>query len=527
MPSSAIVTGSPFNPANLLYYLPFLFELTVGTLLFTRRFDRRHTRRLAASCAILLAVSCAHGLLRWLWHVRLVGSATALVGAPAIAAGGFAMRNVAFLLYATLLAALVRWAFATAWLESLIVVAMGYSVQHFGFAMIRAAQTLSGDERYIYDLSLLPVRAAVFAAVYAAAWLAIGRRFEIDGERIRNAPARVAFAIGVLTFVVLFNFIISELIADGSLARRGQAMCYLYDSICSLLAFAILVMASNIDQLAGDLATIRQIDALKERHYEMSRENIELVNTKFHDVRRNLASLRRTVRELQTTGAYAAGADAGSGAAPAGPGTCMRLPGCSDDAAADPAGGGAGLNTGDGRDADRAAPAPRLPGIPLQAIEQMENSIRVYDSIFNTGDDALDTLLTEKSLYCAAHGITLAAMADGSAIAFMERSDVYALFGNILDNAIEAVVLLPDPDDRQITFTLAARGQLLRIEEENYYAGEVRLRDGLPVTDKGDRRFHGFGMRSIARQVAKYGGEMTIGTDDQVFSLAIVMPIPA
>ena len=158
--------------------------------------------------------------------------------------------------------------------------------------------------------------------------------------------------------------------------------------------------------------------------------------------------------------------------------------------------------------------------------EQMENSIRVYDSIFNTGDDALDTLLTEKSLYCTNHGITLTAMADGTAIGFMDRSDVYALFGNIIDNAIEAVSLVRDPEMRQITFSMRAVGRLLRIEQENYYIGEVRMEDGLPVTTKGDRRFHGYGMRSIARQVERYRGEMTIDPSDGIFTLSIVIPIP-
>lgn len=489
---------SSLTPDTLLHFIPMLCEMAAGTLLFTRYLRRRRPRRLAVAAAALLAVGLLAGFLQSLEHLpagggRTVGEAYSWFLLPA--------QSLCYLGFAATLIALVHWAYSASWLESLITVAVGYASQHAVFSIIALLLTAAGNQWYIYDVRLFPFRICCYAAAYAVIWLTVARRFAVDDDKVRHAPTQTALCLALLLFVVVFNMVVQKLIYGGQADIETQMLLYTYDALCSLAALGMLVTTTNLDRMASDLELMRQIDVLKERHYEMSRENIELVNTKFHDVRKNLASLRRTVRELQAVGADA---DADPGAGPTGVGA----------GPADP-------------DADRTAPAPRLPEIPLQAIEQMENSIRVYDSIFNTGDDALDTLLTEKSLYCAAHGITLAAMADGSAIAFMDRSDVYALFGNILDNAIEAVVLLPDPDDRQITFTLAARGQLLRIEEENYYAGEVRLRDGLPVTDKGDRRFHGFGMRSIARQVAKYGGEMTIGTDDQVFSLAIVMPIPA
>ena len=117
---------------------------------------------------------------------------------------------------------------------------------------------------------------------------------------------------------------------------------------------------------------------------------------------------------------------------------------------------------------------------------------------------------------------------DGRRLGFIERSDLYALFGNMLDNAVESVLHVTDTDKRVIDLTVSVNGGLLLIDEHNFYAPDrqPRFRDGLPVTTKDDPRYHGFGMRSIDRQVHRYGGEMTISAEHELFSMSIVIPLP-
>ncbi|MBQ1491540.1 MAG: GHKL domain-containing protein, partial [Blautia sp.] len=64
------------------------------------------------------------------------------------------------------------------------------------------------------------------------------------------------------------------------------------------------------------------------------------------------------------------------------------------------------------------------------------------------------------------------------------------------------------------------------LQVENYYSGEIRIKDGLPESSKADRDYHGFGIASIRSNVAKYGGTISIDTKDQVFSLLVLIPIP-
>ena len=111
-------------------------------------------------------------------------------------------------------------------------------------------------------------------------------------------------------------------------------------------------------------------------------------------------------------------------------------------------------------------------------------------------------------------------------MAFMEVMDIFSLFGNILDNAIEHQSIL-EPEKRFIHLSVRSTNQLLLIHAENHLEGELVMRNGIPVTTKEDKNYHGYGMLSIRRIVEKYGGSFSISTEDQLFQIDIILPIPA
>ena len=116
-------------------------------------------------------------------------------------------------------------------------------------------------------------------------------------------------------------------------------------------------------------------------------------------------------------------------------------------------------------------------------------------------------------------------MADGSALGFMPSLDIISLFSNALDNAFEAVTALPK-EEREIHMTVKKALGALSICVENPCAARPQMVDGIPATTKSDRRFHGFGMRSIQSTVDKYGGTMDIDTNEGRFKLMIMIPMP-
>lgn len=157
--------------------------------------------------------------------------------------------------------------------------------------------------------------------------------------------------------------------------------------------------------------------------------------------------------------------------------------------------------------------------VDRKALVDIAREVNIYDSVVETGNEALDTILTEKSLACSSEGIVLSVIADGGALDFMTPSDIYSLFGNALDNSIEAVRAMDDPERRTITLTVRRRGSMAAINLENWYAHRPLFRDGLPITSKEDQVNHGFGMRSMRGIVRRYGGTLHVGAEKGIFYL--------
>ena len=161
-----------------------------------------------------------------------------------------------------------------------------------------------------------------------------------------------------------------------------------------------------------------------------------------------------------------------------------------------------------------------------EELKKIGQLVNIYDAAPHTQNAALDVALSGKMLACTNLGITMTCLADGRRIGFMEDSDIYALFGNILDNAIEATKTVTEEEKRIISLTIGTTGDLLLIDSQNYYAGEVQFVDGLPQTSKENKEYHGFGTRSIKTLTEKYGGDLKISAENGIFRLSIMLPIP-
>lgn len=159
-----------------------------------------------------------------------------------------------------------------------------------------------------------------------------------------------------------------------------------------------------------------------------------------------------------------------------------------------------------------------------ESIKEINNLINVYDSNIVTANEVLNIILTQKSLNCSANKIRLTPMIDASKLNIMQKGDIYSLFGNILDNAINAAKEIDDLDKRCISLNIHNANNFIIICEKNYYKGLLRFDSGLPITNK-DLRYHGFGMKSIKTIVNKYHGTLEIETNHNIFVLTIIIPI--
>ena len=161
-----------------------------------------------------------------------------------------------------------------------------------------------------------------------------------------------------------------------------------------------------------------------------------------------------------------------------------------------------------------------------QEIEDLKKAIEIYDAHIKTGNEVLDVVLCEKAMLCRQNNIQFSCMADAKKLCFLTPVHTYTLFGNIMDNAVEAVQKLSDPEDRVISIVCRDNGDHIEIEESNFFAGTVSLEDGLPQTSKEDPHHHGYGTRSIQHIVKLYNGTMCVKAEDNMFFLNIRLPLP-
>lgn len=296
-----------------------------------------------------------------------------------------------------------------------------------------------------------------FLVGYSSIFFTVERRMRrFSGGEIPMQNSLLMFAlVCILTPIFYFE---SQVIANYdlffyNLLNMGEIVFYLF-----MLMMQVLTLIAARDR--SELLAMQTIWAEEKRQYRLTKENIDAINIKCHD-------LKHQIRHLRETGQV------------------------------DPA-----------------------------YLESLEQSVNLYNSAVRTGNETLDVVLTDKRLHCATHNIQFTCIAEGEKMNFMEAMDIFSLFGNMLDNAIEYEAELP-PDKRFIHLSVRPASQMLVIHVENHFEGRVQLRDGLPLTTKGDKAGHGYGMRSIRRIVDKYGGNLEISTEDQLFQVDIVLPVPA
>ena len=213
-------------------------------------------------------------------------------------------------------------------------------------------------------------------------------------------------------------------------------------------------------QIRFEKDTLRNIMEMQYKNYQLSKENIDMVNQKYHDLKHQINLLK--------TQAYV--------------------------------------------------------GKSTSYLEKMEHEIRVYETQNKTGNQILDAVLTNKAMICQNKEIELKFIVDGEALSFMEDMDVSALFGNMLDNAIESTEKQQEKQKRLIWLYVTKEKQFVRIRTENYCDEKIRFKNGMPVTTKKDRRLHGYGMKSIKSTVEKYHGSVVAAQENNWFELKILLP---
>ena len=157
-----------------------------------------------------------------------------------------------------------------------------------------------------------------------------------------------------------------------------------------------------------------------------------------------------------------------------------------------------------------------------QMAKTLRSQIADYEDYVHTGNEFLDIILKDKAAKAHEKQIDFSAMVDFHGIDFMEPLDISTIFGNAIDNAIEASENLPEYK-RLITVKAERVRDMLLITIENHISPGNHLTEG---TTKKDRFVHGFGIPNIKKSVEKYGGQCSFQQEERTYRLNILIPCP-
>ncbi|MGY0373812.1 ATP-binding protein [Clostridium sp. JNZ J1-5] len=97
------------------------------------------------------------------------------------------------------------------------------------------------------------------------------------------------------------------------------------------------------------------------------------------------------------------------------------------------------------------------------------------------------------------------------------------LLGNIFDNAIEACLKLPE-ERRKIDFKMNYIDSILYLELRNSFEKvQINQNNELITSKSDDPSLHGIGMQNVKAIVNKYNGIIKINTDNNRFSVKMVL----
>lgn len=157
-----------------------------------------------------------------------------------------------------------------------------------------------------------------------------------------------------------------------------------------------------------------------------------------------------------------------------------------------------------------------------QMAKEIRSQIADYENYIHTGNNFLDILIKDKAEKAREKRIDFSASIDFGEIDFIEPLDVSTLFGNGIDNAIEASEKLSE--EQRVILVKAGKVQnFVSILVENNCSDEAHT-DG--HTTKEDKLLHGFGISNMQKAAEKYNGTCTTAQANGKFTLKILLPIP-
>ena len=159
-----------------------------------------------------------------------------------------------------------------------------------------------------------------------------------------------------------------------------------------------------------------------------------------------------------------------------------------------------------------------------EAQKYISDIVDAYETgteIIHTGYSAIDGLVNFKLQTAKQNGIRVQADVSLPLGLNLSSFDLTVILGNLLDNALQAVSLVPEKGFIDLAIRYS-KGMLL-IRVSNPFKTAIKTENGKIVTTKADKKNHGYGLRSVDEAVAKYHGTIKIEADENIFTITAAL----
>lgn len=382
-----------------------------------------------------------------------------LTGLSAIVSSMFITEDIWKFVLETMIVVLVVYICCEiSWKQALHVAVCSYALQHLTYVLLMSGECIKGVLIHTPPTAMHSPNLTVGGlALHIVVYLGCYFLFIRKKRSGTEYDGKWVAGFSVGVFLVVLGF--SHIVQTyiGTEEYVTLLICYMYSVFSCVLIIVIDEVIYRNFVIQNEMKMVQYLWQKRKEQYGVAKENVNVINRKCHE-------LKRQISKMQENG---------------------------------------------------------VPDEFDEKLEELKNSIQIYDAVVKTGSEVVDVVLADKSLYCQANQITLACVVDGVQMEFMEAMDVYSLFISGMDSAIAGAMKQTDPQKRQIAVAVWRNGDFMMIQIENYCGDGELLTDG-----KKEPNLDEFGRKSMEYIVKKYEGCMTVHQENSLFIRRILIPVP-
>jgi len=159
----------------------------------------------------------------------------------------------------------------------------------------------------------------------------------------------------------------------------------------------------------------------------------------------------------------------------------------------------------------------------MDYLDKLEQDLTEVDRVLKTGNVMVDAILNSKLSMIQERHIAVDATAAVPGDIAISGIDLSVLIGNLLDNAMEACLDIPEEKERFIRIYIDIIKKQLYISVTNAMKGKAKRAGGNFLSRK--QGGHGFGLLRIDGIVSKYHGYLNRQTENGVFATEVMLPL--